>query len=130
VGTPCCAPKNLKNETKILCATDYNHRVDHLQRLRHQGREDESGAVAQLDRLADEDGLEVLRVARSLGHADLQKRGPLCRDCPGDAVKYLMVSALPAQWVMNPSGDRCYDFLNIFAEKFSEKIGSFDSNQS
>jgi hypothetical protein len=23
--------------------------------------------------------------------------------------------------------DRCYDFLNIFAEKFSEKIGVFDS---
>jgi hypothetical protein len=22
--------------------------------------------------------------------------------------------------------DRCYDFLNIFAEKFSEKIGVFD----
>jgi hypothetical protein len=26
--------------------------------------------------------------------------------------------------------DRCYDFLNIFAEKFSEKIGVFDSKQS
>jgi hypothetical protein len=26
--------------------------------------------------------------------------------------------------------DRCYDFLNIFAEKFSEKIGIFDSKQS
>jgi hypothetical protein len=25
------------------------------------------------------------------------------------------------------SRDRCYDFLNIFAEKFSEKIGVFDS---
>jgi hypothetical protein len=24
---------------------------------------------------------------------------------------------------------RCYDFLNIFAEKFSEKIGVFDSKQ-
>jgi hypothetical protein len=24
--------------------------------------------------------------------------------------------------------DRCYDFLNIFAEKFSEKIGVFCSN--
>jgi hypothetical protein len=23
--------------------------------------------------------------------------------------------------------DRCYDFLNIFAEKFSKKIGVFDS---
>jgi hypothetical protein len=28
------------------------------------------------------------------------------------------------------TGDRCYDFLNIFAEKFSEKIGVFDSKQS
>jgi hypothetical protein len=27
------------------------------------------------------------------------------------------------------SWDRCYDFLNIFAEKFSEKIGVFDSKQ-
>jgi hypothetical protein len=26
--------------------------------------------------------------------------------------------------------DRCYDFLNIFAKKFSEKIGVFDSKQS
>jgi hypothetical protein len=26
--------------------------------------------------------------------------------------------------------DRCYDFLNIFAEKFFEKIGVFDSKQS
>jgi hypothetical protein len=25
------------------------------------------------------------------------------------------------------TGDRCYDFLNIFAEKFIEKIGVFDS---
>jgi hypothetical protein len=26
--------------------------------------------------------------------------------------------------------DRCYDFLNIFAKIFSEKIGVFDSKQS
>jgi hypothetical protein len=26
--------------------------------------------------------------------------------------------------------DRCYDFLNIFAKKFGEKIGVFDSKQS
>jgi hypothetical protein len=26
--------------------------------------------------------------------------------------------------------DRCYDYLNIFAEKFSEKFGVFDSKQS
>jgi hypothetical protein len=26
--------------------------------------------------------------------------------------------------------DRCYDFLNIFAEKFSENIGVFDSKRS
>jgi hypothetical protein len=30
----------------------------------------------------------------------------------------------------NPARDRCYDFLNIFAENFSEKIGVFDSKQS
>jgi hypothetical protein len=28
------------------------------------------------------------------------------------------------------SRDRCYDFLNIFAEKIGEKIGVFDSKQS
>jgi hypothetical protein len=28
------------------------------------------------------------------------------------------------------SWDRCYDFLNIFAEFFGEKIGFFDSKQS
>jgi hypothetical protein len=26
--------------------------------------------------------------------------------------------------------DRCYDFLNIFAEKFSKKIGVLDTKQS
>jgi hypothetical protein len=25
--------------------------------------------------------------------------------------------------------DRCYDFLNIFAEFFGEKIGAFDTKQ-
>jgi hypothetical protein len=29
-----------------------------------------------------------------------------------------------------PFWGRCYDFLNIFAEKFGEKIGVFDSKQS
>jgi hypothetical protein len=29
---------------------------------------------------------------------------------------------------MRENWDRCYDFLNIFAEKFSEKIGVFCSN--
>jgi hypothetical protein len=33
----------------------------------------------------------------------------------------LIVSAVPI------FKDRCYDFKNIFAEKFSEKIGGFDS---
>jgi hypothetical protein len=28
------------------------------------------------------------------------------------------------------SWDRCYDFKNIFAEIFSEKIGVFDSKQA
>jgi hypothetical protein len=36
--------------------------------------------------------------------------------------------------LLQPGGirtrDRCYDFLNTFAEKFSEKIGVFDSKQS
>jgi hypothetical protein len=27
-------------------------------------------------------------------------------------------------------GDRCFDFKNIFAEKFGEKIGVFDSNKA
>jgi hypothetical protein len=31
--------------------------------------------------------------------------------------------------IWSPWG-RCYDFLNIFAEKFSEKIGDFVSKQS
>jgi hypothetical protein len=31
---------------------------------------------------------------------------------------------------VNATRDRCYDFLNIFAEKFCEKIGVFDSKQS
>jgi hypothetical protein len=30
----------------------------------------------------------------------------------------------------NQVRDRCYDFKNIFAEKFGEKIGVFDSKQS
>jgi hypothetical protein len=33
-------------------------------------------------------------------------------------------------WVRILTRDRCYDFLNIFAEKFSEKIGVFNSKQS
>jgi hypothetical protein len=31
---------------------------------------------------------------------------------------------------IRPIWDRCYDFLNIFAEKFGEKIRIFDSKQS
>jgi hypothetical protein len=34
------------------------------------------------------------------------------------------------KWRGLESRDRCYDFLNIFAEKFSEKIGVFDLKQS
>jgi hypothetical protein len=30
----------------------------------------------------------------------------------------------------NSTWDRCYDFKNIFAEKFSKKNGVFDSKQS
>jgi hypothetical protein len=33
------------------------------------------------------------------------------------------------QWPDRPTWDRCYDFLNIFAEKFG-KISVFDSTQS
>jgi hypothetical protein len=34
-------------------------------------------------------------------------------------------------WVaIRVTRDRGYDFLNIFSEKFSEKIGVFDSKQS
>jgi hypothetical protein len=29
-----------------------------------------------------------------------------------------------------PTWDQCYDFLNIFAEKFGKKIGVFCSKQS
>jgi hypothetical protein len=32
--------------------------------------------------------------------------------------------------ILKSTWDRCYDFKNIFAEKFSEKIGAFDSKQS
>jgi hypothetical protein len=31
---------------------------------------------------------------------------------------------------IRPIWSRCYEFLNIFAEKFCEKIGVFDSKQS
>jgi hypothetical protein len=31
---------------------------------------------------------------------------------------------------ISASRDRCYDLLNIFAEKLSKKIGAFDSKQS
>jgi hypothetical protein len=36
----------------------------------------------------------------------------------------------PADYRKIGSWDRCYDFLNIFVEKFSEKIGVFGSKQS
>jgi hypothetical protein len=32
--------------------------------------------------------------------------------------------------IFRPIWDRCYDFLNIFAENFGEKIGVFDLKQS
>jgi hypothetical protein len=32
--------------------------------------------------------------------------------------------------VSSVARERCYDFLNIFAEKFGEKIGVFDLKQS
>jgi hypothetical protein len=41
-----------------------------------------------------------------------------------------MIHAIHYSGLLLSSGDRCYDFLNIFALKFSEKIGVFDSKQS
>jgi hypothetical protein len=38
-----------------------------------------------------------------------------------------MTTAGSASGVNVMSWDRCYDFKNIFAEKFSEKISVFDS---
>jgi hypothetical protein len=32
--------------------------------------------------------------------------------------------------ILMKNRDHCYDFLDIFAKKFSEKIGVFDSKQS
>jgi hypothetical protein len=48
------------------------------------------------------------------------------RVCPsGIEVSHkLVVAGSSTTW------DRCYDFLNIFAEKFSKKIGVFVSKQS
>jgi hypothetical protein len=37
---------------------------------------------------------------------------------------------LPSSVKVKTTRGRCYDFLDIFAEKFSEKIGVFDSKQS
>jgi hypothetical protein len=37
-------------------------------------------------------------------------------------------SYVSGDWRKSSHRDRCYDFLNIFAEKFSEKIGVFCSN--
>jgi hypothetical protein len=40
------------------------------------------------------------------------------------------VSVCGTEGARTPSRDRCYDFENIFAEKFSEYIGVFGSNYS
>jgi hypothetical protein len=37
----------------------------------------------------------------------------------------LLVDAAAADGAKGDLGDRCYDFLNIFAENFCEKIGVF-----
>jgi hypothetical protein len=49
------------------------------------------------------------------------------------AVRNLELADLPLAAINNDvshifSWDRCYDFLNIFAENFSENIGVFCSN--
>jgi hypothetical protein len=41
-----------------------------------------------------------------------------------------MLAVVAAQLLSMVTRDRCCDFLNIFGEKFSEKIGVFDSKQS
>jgi hypothetical protein len=41
--------------------------------------------------------------------------------------KEIRLTELP---VISTTWDRCNDFLKIFAEKFSEKMGVFDSKQS
>jgi hypothetical protein len=41
-----------------------------------------------------------------------------------------MVRLLYGMYVPNQIRDRCYDFLNIFAEKFSEKIGVLTQNKA
>jgi hypothetical protein len=44
--------------------------------------------------------------------------------------RYLWFPRTRLRMAVTRTRDRCYDFLNIFAEKFSEKIGVFDSKQS
>jgi hypothetical protein len=43
---------------------------------------------------------------------------------------FCVAPACHAQLESVLSWDRCYDFLNIFAKKFSKKIGVFGSKQS
>jgi hypothetical protein len=39
-------------------------------------------------------------------------------------------AAASAKVMNSVTRDRCYDYLKIFAEKFGDKIGIFDSKQS
>jgi hypothetical protein len=45
----------------------------------------------------------------------------------GNRTKQVHRTFFAGEALRRTSRDRCYDFLNIFAEKFSEKIGVFDS---
>jgi hypothetical protein len=42
----------------------------------------------------------------------------------------LLTSLSPTCLRTRVAWDRCYDFKNIFAKKFGEKIGGFDSKRS
>jgi hypothetical protein len=55
------------------------------------------------------------------------------RDCPEPSHRSLQIERegdAPRIQVSFKFWDRCYDFENIFAKKFSEKIGVSDTNQS
>jgi hypothetical protein len=45
-------------------------------------------------------------------------------------VSYDETKNVSGLFVSRVTGDRCYDFLNIFAEKFGKKLAFFDSKQN
>jgi hypothetical protein len=51
--------------------------------------------------------------------------------CPARKLKDIEAKEVKKNLVISRvTRDRCYDYLNIFAKKFGEKIGVFDSKQS